>query len=717
MSLNTIKFLQGSYEKLNSLTSSEAGAFYVTNDTHEMFLGLGENKAPVALNRWVDVEEKFSDIQAKTDYKQHPGKFYYAKKENILCTYDGEKWIQINPDTNDNTSLSKVEISDGTQEVDANGKKLIKYTLTFTEKNIDGDDLSNPITADLVITDEMVTSLVVNVQVDITASVSSNKATIKTTGAGSAGNGFVFEADTDTGLTLEKDASTGNVVIKGTTYELGVQENTTTIQLTNSDDDDCGTATIVGDNDWTDAKNTSGNIEVGHKEKTVSKPTAKKGTVSDDKKFIAVTGLTLDKNHVTGIETSEFTFPDSVYTLESTTETLKDKEYTTTISLVNEQGDKDTEEIKTAHTITIDGTEKVIENGGDFGAFYSKSAIDTKLKAVDAMVYKGTVSKESDLPTTNVQIGHTYKVNVKGTYNTKECDIGDLLIANGTETIGEDGNAYITSNLTWDHIQSGADADTTYVLSASNDTIALTDSVNEDTQTIALEDSEKIELTTTTTDNGDEAIVATHLGNKATQTTGEKTVGFGEEITVVTGITDDNTGHLTAVTSTKITLPSEDVVKVSDATNTFGIYTAEDDKKGSVSIVNDNNSPLTVSSEADGTDLTVTVMHDTATVGSGTDTNNTVKLTGENNTFTVVSSIENDGYGHLKTIKTKTVTIDKETTYSLTEPEVANNIASITLKDSNEEDNGKINLSSENLTYEVSEDNKNININFYWGSF
>ena len=42
---SNIKFLQGSYDALSKLTTSLLGAFYVTNDTHEMFLGVDENKS------------------------------------------------------------------------------------------------------------------------------------------------------------------------------------------------------------------------------------------------------------------------------------------------------------------------------------------------------------------------------------------------------------------------------------------------------------------------------------------------------------------------------------------------------------------------------------------------------------------------------------------------------------------------------------------------
>ena len=110
---NNVKFLQGSYAALNNLTTSEVGAFYITNDTHEMFLGVDANKGPVALNRWVDIQADWDAVQSVSDYKQHPGKIYYAKNENILCTWNGEKWVQINPDTDTDSRRSPAARSAG----------------------------------------------------------------------------------------------------------------------------------------------------------------------------------------------------------------------------------------------------------------------------------------------------------------------------------------------------------------------------------------------------------------------------------------------------------------------------------------------------------------------------------------------------------------------------------------------------------------------------
>lgn len=48
---------------------------------------------------------------------------------------------------------------------------------------------------------------------------------------------------------------------------------------------------------------------------------------------------------------------------------------------------------------------------------------------VGAMVYKGTVNSNSDLPTSGVQAGWTYVVATAGTYAGQACEVGDMIIA------------------------------------------------------------------------------------------------------------------------------------------------------------------------------------------------------------------------------------------------------------------------------------------------
>ena len=114
----------------------------------------------------------------------------------------------------------------------------------------------------------------------------------------------------------------------------------------------------------------------------------------------------------------------------------------------------------------VTANEKAIAtNASDIEALSTR--LTTAIQTADALVYAGTISVASDLPTEGVKVGHTYKVttdllksgftNVNFDASTDEdamIHTGDLLIATGTET-----NGIITADLAWDHIPSGYHAD------------------------------------------------------------------------------------------------------------------------------------------------------------------------------------------------------------------------------------------------------------------
>lgn len=78
------------------------------------------------------------------------------------------------------------------------------------------------------------------------------------------------------------------------------------------------------------------------------------------------------------------------------------------------------------------------------------AAISEAVSAIDAMHYKGTVGSGgtvSDLPTSGVAVGDTYKVATAGTYAGQVAKVGDMFIATATTPTwsyipsGDDGNA------------------------------------------------------------------------------------------------------------------------------------------------------------------------------------------------------------------------------------------------------------------------------------
>ena len=435
-----IKFLQGTAAKLAGLSSSEAGAFYLTNDTHELYVGLGENQKPVALNRWVDVVDSLSAITATDEYKK-TGKLYYLKNDNILCTYKNGEWIQINPDSN--TSLNSVEISDGEKRDGA-----IAYTLTFKQTEKSGAVVEPDVTAELVITEDMVTSLVVDVKVDVTASVENEIATVITTGTGSDGDGFKVKGND--GITITTEDGFDGFVIDGTTYEL--EADGTKIQLRNSngtgsDDTDIdGIVEFIDDDKWIEVTNDNGKIKVAHIGSSDIEPTA--GTAKelvDDEKIEVITGLTIEEGHITGYEVSEYTAQDTTYTVETEIDTDK----TVKVSLRNADTNQidSFDNVDISSDLIVNGVTKKIQPTGSItlDPYYTKEEVDAQHRAINAMVYKGVVDSTHALPST-AEIGWTYKVGEEGTYAGIECSVGDILIANGEEADG------VLTSITWDHI-------------------------------------------------------------------------------------------------------------------------------------------------------------------------------------------------------------------------------------------------------------------------
>lgn len=80
---------------------------------------------------------------------------------------------------------------------------------------------------------------------------------------------------------------------------------------------------------------------------------------------------------------------------------------------------------------------------------YVDDQISASFKANDAMIYKGTVSKDSDLPYKACNQGWTYRVAVAGTYAGQVCEVGDMIICL------TDGTTSVTG--TWNVINTNVD--------------------------------------------------------------------------------------------------------------------------------------------------------------------------------------------------------------------------------------------------------------------
>ena len=75
-------------------TTGVDGVFYLTEDTHRLYVGQGENHPPILLNRVVESVSTTADLAniagtwtTEAAKRAHQGDFYYITTDNILATY------------------------------------------------------------------------------------------------------------------------------------------------------------------------------------------------------------------------------------------------------------------------------------------------------------------------------------------------------------------------------------------------------------------------------------------------------------------------------------------------------------------------------------------------------------------------------------------------------------------------------------------------------
>ena len=197
-----------------------------------------------------------------------------------------------------------------------------------------------------------------------------------------------------------------------------------------------------------------------------------------------------------------------------------------------------------------------------------KDLISEAKKGFNAMEYKGAIENETKLNeiinSKTVSVGDTYKITSDfNTSDNKEYKTGDLVIFLGTE---DKESGYITNNLTWDIIPSGNEF--IYVgehqVNNNSHTINLYGSLDgvipEDDEnkalSLTLNGGNKITINTDSTDRS--KVTISHETYDPIQTSSSDDIiadASGKaEITAVTGMTRDNYGHITGITTQKMTV-------------------------------------------------------------------------------------------------------------------------------------------------------------------
>lgn len=97
-----VKFLTGTQASLDNLISKGGaveGAFYLTEDTHRLYVGRteGSKTYPVPVNEGVHIVATQNELEAASSASA--GQMAYVSGDNILVINNGQAWVQLNPDT------------------------------------------------------------------------------------------------------------------------------------------------------------------------------------------------------------------------------------------------------------------------------------------------------------------------------------------------------------------------------------------------------------------------------------------------------------------------------------------------------------------------------------------------------------------------------------------------------------------------------------------
>lgn len=743
-----VMFKRGTQSGFNNLSTYQDGCFYLTTDSHRLYIGTGNNKADlvsqsvITYDNWAAIEA----LSNKSSSSYAPGlcsegQFYYAKAENILCTYSNGKWIQINPDHNDDhdTYVKKVSVAKNAAET-VNGKQLVyDVKITQAQKDLKGntEHALDEVSGKLTISAADLNQIATHTNVGMEAEKSDSKVYLKNSGTGAdaakkvelAGGGSV-SVSTD---------SSNKITISGvdTTYSLNTTTNTTgaKVDLQNQNRLPAGSFAVEVDGKaLTVESNTPGEngfIKLAHAKPLTSEASyTPQNAAKDTYGNVTLSMPTVSVNeygHVTAVGTKDITLPRDKDTKVS--EVSADNSGKITIKLkdknTNTEEDPVISKAVLYHKITVDGTKKTVYNQGDLGAFYSSDEVDTLIRAakseMNAMTYCGTTTNSKFVQIKGPQKGDTYKAAEKFAIGSGSSVVnvntGDLIIYNGADVAaGTAGD--ITK---WEVIPSGDDIDTTYKMQLDETTIQLKNLVNNNISgQVAVKGTNGISVTNSGGLNigHTNTIIAGSVAGKKS----EDNRSFS-----IPTIQYDGYGHITKTGTTTIDFPVD-----KDTTYTFGSNAANKEVSlknsngvatGSLRFTSTDNS-FAVSMTNEHTDQPVVDLklatldrHDS----DGTNISYSPLSGGVEQKFTVAKA-NVDAYGRVTGFVNQTITLNTDLlTYDVS-TKVANNTLSVnsSLTRNNTITQSKfVKVKSDSLTFskkaEDAEDT--VSVDLVWGTF
>lgn len=743
LSKANVMFKRGTQSGFNNLSTYQDGCFYLTTDSHRLYIGTGNNKADlvsqsvITYPNWASIEA----LSNKSSSNYAPGlcsegQFYYAKAENILCTYSDGKWVQINPDHNDDhdTYVKSVSVAKNTADT-VNGEQLVyDVKITQAQKDLKGNNEGAPteVSGKLTISAADLNQIATHTNVGMQAEKSDSKVYLKNSGTG-ANAAAKVELAGGGSVSVSYDSS-NKITISGvdTTYSLNTTANTTgaKVDLQKQDGVTKGSFAVeVDGNVLTVESKTAGengSIKLAHaKSLSAAASYTPKDATTDASGNVTLSMPTVSVNeygHVTAVGTQNVTLPrdkdtkvSSVSADNSGKITVKIKDENTTVETPVVSGQV------LYNKITVNGAENTVYNQGNLGAFYSSDKVDALITAakaeMNAMTYCGTTTNSKFNQIKGPQKGDTYKAAESFTIGSGSSavnvDTGDLIIYNGADVAaGTAGD--ITK---WEVIPSGDDIDTTYKMQLDGTTIQLKNEVNNNIAgQVAVKGTNGISVT-----NND----GLSIGHTNTVTAGSASgTQSGRQFTIPT-INYDKYGHITGQgPATTIEFPVD-----KDTTYTF----SSDAANKKVSLKNSNNA-VTGSLQFTTSDNSFVVSMSNTTAAqpvidlklatvaqSNSASNNNVSyspLTGGDSQAFTVAKAKVDAYGRVTGFENQTITLNTDQlTYNVS-TDVANNTLSVDSSLTNKAGTAQsksVKVKSDSLAFNKAEDT--VSVDLVWGTF
>lgn len=734
-----VMFKRGTQAGFNNLTAYQDGCFYLTTDSHRLYVGTGNNKADL-VSQSVITYPNWAAIQALSTESGLgvEGQFYYAKAENILCTYSGNKWVQINPDHNDDhdTYVKSVSVAKNATETEKGKQLVYDVKITQAQKDLKGNNEGAPseVSGKLTISAADLGQITTHTDVGMEAEKSNSKVYLKNNGVG-ANTAAKVELAGGGSVSVSADGS-NKITISGvdTTYSLNTTTNTTgakaALQNQNGTTESSfavevdGNALIVESN--TAGKN--GSIKLAHATTLTSNASYTPANATTDESGNVTLLMPIvsvnEYGHVTAAGTKNVTLPRDKDTKVSAVSA--DNSGKITVKIKDESTTVETPVVSDAvlfHKITVDGVEKTVYNQGDLGAFYSSDKVDTLITAakseMNAMTYCGTVTKSAFDQITGPQKGDTYKAAESFTIGSGDgaiqVDTGDLIIYNGAD-VATDTTGDITK---WEVIPSGDDIDTTYDISLNGTTIQLNNKVNSQTAgTIAVKGTDGISVINNS---------GLSIGHTNTVVAGAaKGTGLdsNRKFTIPT-INYDKYGHITGLgPATTIELPAD-----KDTTYTFGsdaktktvlLKNSSQVTTGSLQFTTSDNNFVVSMSNAHADKPVVDLKLATVTKEDSVSTNNVSysPLSGGSEQVFTVAKAKVDDYGRVTGFENQTITLNTDQlTYNVS-TNVADNILSINSSLAGKvgaAQSKSVKVKSGSLAFSKAEDV--VSVDLVWGTF